>query len=568
MTQKILSRKILNIKLTYWILFLILIIGFFPRIYNLNFPEFYYDEAVYTHITRQVVDENIPNTWVYATHNPEYHYLLYPFGKLFGTNPFSMRFPSVLFGLIGIVGCFIFVKLYFNDKIALLASFLIAILPFHVLYSRVVIPDLITSVLLLFSIILMEIVRLRKSNLNTNSILCLIASGILFAIGFMIKINPFMILYWLFRFILLAKEKDQSINTIKQFIITNLAALITVIALVFDIKTFFYFIHSLLWSLLTQVSLTEHPFSYFFYLMIDALSPLLLILLIIAIIHYFARINYSEKKTTALYMSIFLVIGFLLFMSIQPRKVPSHHVILTPFIALLISEFSFDIIPKIKYKKTAIIVLILLLIPSLNLSYNQFTTTTNCEALKATADFIKENVPKNTDIHIPHPNLWSVRYYLDDEYSDFSGRNTLARSNFLNISFDERINKNVIKKGDWVVLSHDNNDWLIMDTRPLANNLLFYENMYQYYTPETSEFVKQNSRLLMTYKCGVDKRKSAIQVYEFTQDNPYYNPPGFPTNPVVKKVCKEFNWNRWYIPAELKQVVNKECESSRKAGTI
>lgn len=67
-----------------------------------------------------------------------YAYLAIPFIKLFGLSVFSIRLPSVLFGIAAVLGTYFLVfELLGNRKVALLASFLLAISPWHLQFSRV-----------------------------------------------------------------------------------------------------------------------------------------------------------------------------------------------------------------------------------------------------------------------------------------------------------------------------------------------------------------------------------------------------------------------------------------------
>lgn len=67
-----------------------------------------------------------------------YAYLAIPPIKYLGLNVFAVRLPSAFFGIIGVLGVFFLVKeLFKKDSIALISSFLMAISPWHIQFSRV-----------------------------------------------------------------------------------------------------------------------------------------------------------------------------------------------------------------------------------------------------------------------------------------------------------------------------------------------------------------------------------------------------------------------------------------------
>jgi len=67
-----------------------------------------------------------------------YVYLIVPFIVLLDLNIVAVRLPSALFGIIFIIAVFFLVKeLFKKDSIALLSSFLLAISPWHIQFSRI-----------------------------------------------------------------------------------------------------------------------------------------------------------------------------------------------------------------------------------------------------------------------------------------------------------------------------------------------------------------------------------------------------------------------------------------------
>lgn len=67
-----------------------------------------------------------------------YTYFIIPFIPLFDVSPLSVRLPSALFGVIGVIASFFLVRhLFKREDLALVASFLLAISPWSLQFSRV-----------------------------------------------------------------------------------------------------------------------------------------------------------------------------------------------------------------------------------------------------------------------------------------------------------------------------------------------------------------------------------------------------------------------------------------------
>ena len=66
-----------------------------------------------------------------------YAYITIPFIKVFGLNEFATRLPSALIGILTVFVLYLLVKNIFNQQIASVAAFLLAISPGHVQFSRI-----------------------------------------------------------------------------------------------------------------------------------------------------------------------------------------------------------------------------------------------------------------------------------------------------------------------------------------------------------------------------------------------------------------------------------------------
>jgi mannosyltransferase len=123
------------------VLVLILSLAFALRLYHLPVKEMWYDEAFAV-----LYAEKGLASIVYGTVTPvegaaaDIHPLLYYFFLHswigIGQDPFIVRFPSVVFGLVSICLVFRISGILFDEKVGLLSAILAAISPFHIWYSQ------------------------------------------------------------------------------------------------------------------------------------------------------------------------------------------------------------------------------------------------------------------------------------------------------------------------------------------------------------------------------------------------------------------------------------------------
>ncbi len=130
------------------ILFIIAIFAFTLRVYNLsNVPAgFFCDEASTGYdaycLLKTGCDQYGNFMPVFARSFGDYNealyrYLTIPCIAVFGLNEFATRLTAVIFGTLTVVVLFYLCKMFFNPSIALLSSFLLAISPWHLMFSRI-----------------------------------------------------------------------------------------------------------------------------------------------------------------------------------------------------------------------------------------------------------------------------------------------------------------------------------------------------------------------------------------------------------------------------------------------
>jgi len=115
---------------------LIIILAFFLRFYNLDIKPMHHDEGVQQHYYIQPLLENRALDYLGTEyHGLLPHFLSYPFIKIFGISPFSLRFTGSLFGALTIFLLF-FLRKYIGNMGVLFSAAFLAISPIFVYYSR------------------------------------------------------------------------------------------------------------------------------------------------------------------------------------------------------------------------------------------------------------------------------------------------------------------------------------------------------------------------------------------------------------------------------------------------
>jgi 4-amino-4-deoxy-L-arabinose transferase-like glycosyltransferase len=123
---------------------IILMVALMLRLYNLDKYTLWFDESLVVLDNRgldklpsltKLFDEN------FVIYNHDYltlysHGFIYYWQKLFGSSEFTLRLSSVVFSLASILALYVLAKKVFGIKIANIASFLLAVAPFHIYYAQ------------------------------------------------------------------------------------------------------------------------------------------------------------------------------------------------------------------------------------------------------------------------------------------------------------------------------------------------------------------------------------------------------------------------------------------------
>lgn len=172
----------MNKRTTYLILFLIIALGFFLRIYNIESapPGVYPDEAVNGEdAIRAIATGNYQ--WFYPANNGReglfMNFIAFCF-KLFGISVLSLKLPSIIFGTLTIWGTYLVAKEVFKkERIGLIAAFLVSVSFWAMNFSRISFRAVMLPFILVFSFYFL------LKGIRTNKFLPFAIGGFIFGAG-------------------------------------------------------------------------------------------------------------------------------------------------------------------------------------------------------------------------------------------------------------------------------------------------------------------------------------------------------------------------------------------------
>ena len=159
-------------------LVLIVVLSFWIRIYNVEYNPigFFTDEANFAYQAYMLLNYGTGSngnsyplifTPFGTAQLPFYFYFSIPSVYIFGLNEFAARFTSVMAGTIAILLAFLVGKLLFKNNIAgLCTSICLAIMPWHIHYSKIAMDNVCSATLLLLFVYIFLLWNKNRRKLN------------------------------------------------------------------------------------------------------------------------------------------------------------------------------------------------------------------------------------------------------------------------------------------------------------------------------------------------------------------------------------------------------------------
>jgi hypothetical protein len=129
------SKRIIKLKGIDYRIFGLLFLGLILRIYRLTYYDLWFDETI-TFFKVFYKPAEISNVYLWDKHPFLYFSILKQWSNLFGNNDFSLRFFSVIFGVLSIWLVYKLARLFWDKSTALLAAIFTCLSPFHLWYSQ------------------------------------------------------------------------------------------------------------------------------------------------------------------------------------------------------------------------------------------------------------------------------------------------------------------------------------------------------------------------------------------------------------------------------------------------
>ena len=176
---------------------LILLIAFVVRVSSLEAPSIWVDEATSLHRAAMGPSEMI--TTLAFDHVPLYYLMLQAWVRLVGTSVFSLRMPTVLFGVLVVSQVYVLAKHLFDKAAGRIAALLTAVSPFLVFYSRMARPYPLLWSCILWAVI-MYVTALRTGRWRWWLLYAVAATTAVYshftAVPVLIFLGLYPLLYW------------------------------------------------------------------------------------------------------------------------------------------------------------------------------------------------------------------------------------------------------------------------------------------------------------------------------------------------------------------------------------
>lgn len=186
-------------KKDYLFLFLILTIATYLRFYNLlERGILFWDEGCYLLEAESYFEKPFLGIR-YTLAKPGHSLLIAIFFLIFGLKDYVGCITSAFFGILSVFLIFLLGNILYNKKFGFISSFLLAISPFHIIYSRSSLPEITSSFFYLLALYFYIL------NIKRKGIIFLIFSALFFGFSYtanfrLIFIFPLILIYEIFFF--------------------------------------------------------------------------------------------------------------------------------------------------------------------------------------------------------------------------------------------------------------------------------------------------------------------------------------------------------------------------------
>lgn len=176
-------KKLLNRN--HLALILIIIVAFLLRSWDLGWNGFNGDESIYSGQAASLLGETeyLNNFGVFRSHPLLLQTLVSIAFALFGINDVVARIVPVLFGTLAVFITYLVGNQLFDRRVGLISCLVVALLPFHIIFSRQVLVDVPLSFFLILFIYFISKYRMTESNIvgfwaGVSSGLCIMSKEV------------------------------------------------------------------------------------------------------------------------------------------------------------------------------------------------------------------------------------------------------------------------------------------------------------------------------------------------------------------------------------------------------
>src|SRR3989338_2921383 len=438
----------------WFIVAVILMLGFLLRFHDLGEESIWLDEASSLKFATTAQKD--------VGHPPVYYALLCAWVGSFGTSEFSLRLPSLVFGVLSVLVLYLVVNQIFNRKTALISSFLMSISVFQIVYSQDARSYTLLSLLTLLSALFF--IRIVKNGKVLDyllyAVILIVANYTHFLAILLIPAYNF-----IFYFIL---ETDK--NQDRKWLLSNLIIIAAILPLFFSFLRNLPRLYSDFRNLAYLAGMSHGLFHLISVLAGIVLAVVLIFLLSTLYKKKSAVRNSLHKFQVSLHKSIarkqghYLLILFLLFIAWLIAYLNVLDFFMSPY-GQFVVRYSFFLAPlwyvllalavsKIKSRNVALFSILLFALVGI-FSLHLYYTSTTKEEWNDAAFFLEEHGRENEVILVDASYMIGpLNYYYNGNLLRIPLKSSTDTA-VTEASFATALNEVPSAEGFWLVLSHN-----------------------------------------------------------------------------------------------------------------